>query len=73
MPLKLFLECGRYITGPFGYLVSSVRHVKESYKKYVGLDASMANLMRPGMYGAYHHISILGKEGKENALYRYDL
>jgi len=56
------MECGRYITGPFGYLVSSVRHVKTSYKQYVGLDATMANLMRPGMYGAYHHITVLGKE-----------
>ena len=61
-PVKIFLECGRYITGPFGYLVSRVRHVKESYKKYVGLDACMANLMRPAMYGAYHHITVLGRE-----------
>jgi len=61
---KIFLESGRYITGPFGYLVSKVLHVKETYKKYVGLDASMANLMRPGMYGAYHHITVLGKENK---------
>ena len=61
-PLKLFLECGRFITGPHGYLVSAVRHLKTSYKRYVGLDATMANLMRPGMYGAYHHISVLGKE-----------
>ncbi len=58
----IHMECGRYITGPFGYLVSRVRHVKESYKKYVGLDATMANLMRPGMYGAYHHVTVLGKE-----------
>ena len=61
---KIFLESGRYITGPFGYLVSKVLHVKETYKKYVGLDASMANIMRPGMYGAYHHITVLGKENK---------
>jgi len=59
---KIFMECGRYITGPHGYLVSTVRHVKESYKQYVGLDACMANLMRPAMYGAYHHITVLGKE-----------
>lgn len=59
---KLFSECGRYVTGPHGYLVSKVLHVKTTYRNYVGLDASMANLMRPGMYGAYHHISILGKE-----------
>jgi len=60
--LKLFMECGRYVTGPFGYFVARVRHVKHTYKTYVGLDACMANLMRPGMYGAYHHITVLGKE-----------
>ena len=60
--IKIFVEYGRYITGPHGYLVSTVRHVKESYKQYVGLDACMANLMRPAMYGAYHHITVLGKE-----------
>jgi len=59
---KLFMECGRYVTGPHGYLVSTVLHLKHTYRDYVGLDASMANLMRPGMYGAYHHITILGKE-----------
>ncbi len=62
-PLKLYMECGRYITGPHGYLVSRVRHLKNTHKQYVGLDASMADLMRPGMYGAYHHVSVLGKEG----------
>jgi diaminopimelate decarboxylase len=61
-PLGLFMECGRMITGPYGYLVSRVLHIKDTYKKFVGLDASMANLMRPGMYGAYHHISVAGKE-----------
>ncbi len=61
-PLKLYLECGRMITGPYGYLVSTVRHMKHTYKDYVGLDACMTNLMRPGMYGAYHHITVLGKE-----------
>src|SRR3989344_1258193 len=60
--LRLAMECGRYITGPHGYLVSRVRHLKETYRKYAGLDATMANLMRPGMYGAYHHITALGKE-----------
>jgi diaminopimelate decarboxylase len=60
-PLKLFMECGRLITGPHGYLISTVRHVKRTYKRFVGMDASMSNLMRPGMYGAYHHISVLGK------------
>lgn len=61
-PLKLAMECGRMITGPYGYLVATVLHKKEIYKNYVGLDACMANLMRPGMYGAYHHITVVGKE-----------
>ncbi len=61
-PIKIFTECGRVITGPYGYLVTQVRHIKHIYKDYVGTDASMANLMRPGMYGAYHHITVLGKE-----------
>ena len=61
-PLKIFMECGRMITGPYGYLVSRVLHIKNTYKKYIGLDASMANLMRPGMYGSYHHITVLDKE-----------
>jgi diaminopimelate decarboxylase len=61
-PLKLFLECGRVITGPYGYLISRVRHIKHTYKQFVGMDACMADLMRPGMYGAYHHITVLGKQ-----------
>ncbi len=61
-PLRITMECGRYITGPYGYLVATVLHKKEIYKNYVGLDACMANLMRPALYGAYHHITVLGKE-----------
>ena len=61
-PLKLFMECGRLITGPHGYLISQVLHIKRTYKQFVGMDACMANLMRPGIYGAYHHITALGKE-----------
>ncbi|MBL7016604.1 MAG: diaminopimelate decarboxylase [Kiritimatiellales bacterium] len=61
-PLDIRMECGRMITGPYGYLVSRVLHKKETYKKYVGLDSCMTNLMRPGMYGAYHHITVPGKE-----------
>jgi diaminopimelate decarboxylase len=61
-PLKLYMECGRVVTGPYGYLVSRVIHEKDTYRKYLGLDASMANLMRPALYGAYHHITVLGKE-----------
>jgi diaminopimelate decarboxylase len=61
-PVKLFFESGRYITGPHGYLISRVRHIKRTYKNYLGIDATMADLMRPGMYGAYHHVTVLGKE-----------
>ncbi len=61
-PLRIVFECGRLVTGPYGYLVSRVRHVTEKYKNYVGLDSCMANLMRPGLYGAYHHITVPGKE-----------
>jgi len=61
-PLKLFLECGRVITGPYGFLVSTVRHIKTTYKNFAGLDASIANLMRPALYGSYHHITVMGKE-----------
>ena len=56
--LRLYMECGRCITGPYGYLVARVRHVKRTYRTYVGLDACMSNLMRPALYGAYHHISV---------------
>ena len=61
-PLTIRLECGRMITGPFGYLVTRVLHEKRTYKNFIGLDANMANLMRPAIYGAYHHISVIGKE-----------
>ncbi len=61
-PLKIVFECGRMITGPFGYLVSTIRQVAEKYKLYAGLDSCMTNLMRPALYGAYHHITIPGKE-----------
>ncbi|MDD3545390.1 MAG: diaminopimelate decarboxylase [Kiritimatiellae bacterium] len=60
--LKIYLECGRMVTGPYGYLVSRVRHIKKTYKNYAGLDSCMANLMRPALYGAYHHISVPAKE-----------
>lgn len=56
---KLCFELGRAITGPYGYLVSTVIHKKDIYKKYIGLDSCMANLMRPALYGAYHYISVL--------------
>ena len=61
-PLRIVFECGRVVTGPYGYVVSKVRHVTSKYKEYVGLDACMANLMRPALYGAYHHITVVGKQ-----------
>jgi diaminopimelate decarboxylase len=63
-PLKVFLECGRMVTGPYGWLIARVRHIKHTYKRYAGLDACMANLMRPALYGAYHHITVVGKEDR---------
>ena len=61
-PMKIFMENGRCITGPHGYLITEAIHHKSTYKQYIGVDACMSNLMRPGMYGAYHHITELGKE-----------
>ncbi len=71
-PLRLLFESGRAITGPYGYLVTKVRHIKKTYKQFAGLDACMVNLMRPAMYGAYHHITVLGKES-EPATHKYDV
>ena len=71
-PLKLFFESGRAITGPYGYLITKVRHIKKTYKKFAGLDACMVNLMRPAMYGAYHHITVPGKENNAHSV-KYDV
>ncbi|MBW3538046.1 diaminopimelate decarboxylase [Candidatus Parcubacteria bacterium] len=71
-PLRIVMECGRFLTGPHGFLVAKVLHLKHTYKHYVGLDASMADLMRPGMYGAYHHLSVLGKQDQP-LRQRYDV
>ena len=60
--LRLNFEAGRAITGPYGFLVAKVLHIKDTYKKFAGLDACMVNLMRPALYGAYHHITVAGKE-----------
>ena len=60
--LPLFTEMGRYITGPHGYLLTTVVGKKHIWKEYVGVDASPADLIRPAMYGAYHHITVSGKE-----------
>ncbi len=60
---SLYLESGRFMTGPHGALVARAINRKEIYRTYVGLDACMSALMRPGMYGAYHHITVHGKDG----------
>ncbi len=60
--VRLYTEMGRYMLAPYGALVSRVIHQKHIYKEYIGLDACAANLMRPAIYGAYHHITIMGKE-----------
>jgi len=59
---KLYMESGRYMTGPHGVLVTTAINRKDIYRSYIGVDACMSSLMRPGMYGAYHHISVLDKE-----------
>ena len=62
LDISIYTELGRYITGPYGYLVTKAIHEKNTYKHYIGVDACACNLMRPAMYGAYHHITVLGKE-----------
>jgi diaminopimelate decarboxylase len=60
--VSIFTEMGRFMTGPYGALVTTAIHEKHIYKEYIGVDACAANLMRPAMYGAYHHVTVLGKE-----------
>ena len=60
--VAIFTELGRFMLAPYSHLISTVIHEKHIYREYVGLDACAANLMRPAMYGAYHHITVLGKE-----------
>ena len=62
--VSIFTELGRYIMGPYGALVVKAIHEKHIYKEYIGVDACAVNLMRPAMYGAYHHITVLGKENE---------
>lgn len=62
--VAIFTELGRYMLGPTGCLVTKAIHEKHIYKEYVGVDACAANLMRPAMYGAYHHITVMGKEDR---------
>lgn len=71
-PPAIYFECGRVVTGPYGYLVTEAIHEKHIYKEYIGVNASMADLMRPGLYGAYHHITVLGKEN-DPATETYDV
>ena len=61
-PLAIYWECGRPITGPYGWLVTTAIHKKHIYREYVAVDSCMADLMRPGMYGAYHEVTVSGKE-----------
>ena len=62
--VRIFTEMGRFMMGPYGALITKVIHEKHIYKEYIGVDACAANLMRPAMYGAYHHITVLGKENE---------
>lgn len=70
--VAIFTELGRFMLGPYGALVTQAIHEKHIYKEYIGVDACAVNLMRPAMYGAYHHITVLGKEG-ENCDHKYDI
>ena len=70
--VAIFTEMGRFMLAPYGCLVSKAIHEKHTYKEYIGLDACAANLMRPAMYGSYHHITVLGKEN-EACNYKYDI
>ncbi|QEY33662.1 diaminopimelate decarboxylase [Caproiciproducens galactitolivorans] len=70
--VDIYTELGRYILGPYGCLVTTAIHEKHIYKEYIGVDACAANLMRPAMYGAYHHITVMGKENAP-CDHRYDI
>ncbi|WP_091869362.1 diaminopimelate decarboxylase [Butyrivibrio sp. INlla16] len=63
--VAIYTEMGRFMLGPYGALVTKAIHEKHIYKEYIGVDACAVNLMRPAMYGAYHHITVLGKENAE--------
>ena len=70
--VAIFSELGRFMLAPFGHLVTKAVHEKHIYKEYIGVDACAANLMRPAMYGAYHHITVLGKEDEAEE-FKYDV
>lgn len=70
--VAIYTELGRFVTGPYGCLVTTAIHVKHTHKEYIGCDACAVNLMRPAMYGAYHHITVMGKEN-EPCSHMYDV
>ncbi len=70
--VEIYTELGRFMLGPYGCLVTRAIHEKHTHKEYIGVDACAVNLMRPAMYGAYHHITVLGKEGAP-ADHKYDI
>ena len=70
--VAIYTEMGRFMTGPYGALVTQAIHEKHTHKEYIGVDACAVNLMRPAMYGAYHHITVLGKE-EEACDHKYDV
>ncbi|WFR56813.1 diaminopimelate decarboxylase [Anaerocolumna sp. AGMB13025] len=70
--VEIYTELGRYMLAPYGHLVTTALHEKHIYKEYIGLDACAVNLMRPAMYGAYHHITVMGKEN-EPCDHKYDI
>lgn len=70
--VAIYTEMGRFMMGPYGCLVTKAIHEKHIYKEYIGVDACAANLMRPAMYGAYHHITVMGKEN-EPCDHKYDV
>lgn len=70
--IALYTEMGRFMMGPYGALVTQAIHEKHTHKEFIGVDACAVNLMRPAMYGSYHHITVLGKE-EEACDYKYDI
>ena len=70
--VAIFTELGRFMLAPYGHLVTTAIHEKHTHKEYIGVDACAVNLMRPAMYGAYHHITVLGKEN-EPCDHKYDV
>lgn len=70
--VAIYTELGRYMAGPYGCLVTTAVHEKHTHKEYVGVDACAVNLMRPAMYGAYHHITVMGKENEPHD-HKYDI